>query len=308
MATPDVPSPDTKQIFRQCGACSHTFAHILNREFEHPDEVAELALNPLAGGIMNQGHQCGMIWGAALGVGTEAYSRYEDKDLALATAVTATQHIVDSFEQRSHTIDCKEILGYRLSNVFGLVRLMLSTTLKGMDNSKCMNLAEAWAPEAIQAAKAGLAKAQIELTQKPVSCASEVVRKMGGSEKEAMMVAGFAGGLGLSGKACGALSAAIWYKTLQWVRENPGKLPPYINYKTGKAILKRFRDISGSDMACAKITGKHFETIDDHSEYIHNGGCNVLIEALAEIRSDEKVAHKDLNSASPIIKKKWHEN
>ena len=149
-------NPDVKKVFKECGACSHTFAHILNREFDHPDNLAELALNPLAGGIMNQGHQCGMIWGAVLAVGAEAYRRYEDKDLATAVAVAAAQHIVDSYEKRSGTINCKEILGYSLSNVFGLVRLMLATTLKGMDNSKCFNLAADWAPEAIQAGKEGL--------------------------------------------------------------------------------------------------------------------------------------------------------
>ena len=281
MGTPTSKSPDTKKVFRQCGACSHTFAHILNREFGHPDELAELALNPLAGGIMNQGQQCGMIWGAALAVGTESYRRHKDKDLATAVAVTATQHIVDSYEKRSDTIDCKEILGYSLSNVLGMVRLMLATTLKGMENSKCFNLAEDWAPEAIEAGKEGLEQEHINITEKPVSCASEVVRRMGGSDKEAMMVAGFAGGLGLSGHACGALSAAIWYRTLQWCRENPRKLPPYINYKTGKRILKTFNDITGSEMLCEKITGERFETINEHSEYMNRGGCEELISALA---------------------------
>lgn len=281
MKTPVPQSSDTKQVFKQCGACSHTFAHILNREFEHPNEMAELALNPLAGGIMNQGHQCGMIWGAALAVGAQAFRKYENEDLATAVAVTAAQHIVDSYEKRSDTINCKEILGYSLSNVFGLVRLMLTTTLKGMDNTKCFNLAEAWAPEAIEAGKEGLKADHVELTQKPISCASEVVRKMGGTEKEAMMVAGFAGGLGLSGGACGALSAAIWMKTLKWCRENPGKLPPYFNFKTGKRILDKFQEITGSEMNCKQITGEHFESINEHSEYIHQGGCKELIESLS---------------------------
>ena len=282
MKTPATQSQDTKQVFKQCGACSHTFAHILNREFGQADEMAELASNPLAGGIMNQGHQCGMIWGAALAVGAEAYRRYEDKDLATAVAVTAVQHVVESFEKRSDTVNCKEILGYSLSNVFGLVRLMLATTLQGRDNSKCFILADEWAPEAIQAGKEGLKDASVELTQKPISCASEVVRRMGASEKEAMMVAGFAGGLGLSGEGCGALSAAIWWKTIQWCRENPGKLPPYINYKTGKQVLKTFNEITGSEMRCHDITGKRFDTIDEHSDFIQKGGCKALIEALAQ--------------------------
>ena len=42
---------------------------------------------------------------------------------------------------------------------------------------------------------------------------------MGGSEEEIAMVAGFAGGLGLSGNGCGALSAAIWKTILELVRK-----------------------------------------------------------------------------------------
>ena len=281
METPQSKTQETKKVFRECGACSHTFAHILNREFGHPDVLAEVALNPLAGGIMNQGQQCGMIWGAALAVGAESYRRHKDKDLAVAVAVTATQHLVESFENRSDTVNCKEILGYSLSNVIGIVRLMLTTTIQGMENSKCMNLAEDWAPEAIQSGKEGLEE-HIELTQKPVSCASEVVRRMGGSEEEQLMVSGFAGGLGLSGHGCGALSAAIWMKTLNWCRENPGKLPPYNKNKVTENVLNSFKELNGSEMSCQKITGKQFETINEHAEYINNGGCEDLIEALAK--------------------------
>ena len=47
---------------------------------------------------------------------------------------------------------------------------------------------------------------QAALLQEPISCASEVAAKMGASDEEMVMVAGFAGGLGLSGNACGALA------------------------------------------------------------------------------------------------------
>lgn len=281
MESPKLKTQDAKKVFRQCGACSHTFAHILNREFENPNELAELALNPLAGGILNQGQQCGMIWGAALAAGAEAYRRHKDQDLAMAVAVTATQHIVDSFEKRSHTVNCKEILGYNIGTVLGLARLMISTTLKGMDNSQCFNLAEDWAPEAVESGREGLDQTELEITQKPRSCASEVVQKMGGSEEERLMVAGFAGGLGLSGNGCGALSAAIWMQTLRWCRDNPGKLPPYLKNKSTKKILKSFNELTGSEMLCKKITEQHFESINEHSDFLKDGGCEELIDGLA---------------------------
>lgn len=58
---------DTKEVFRKCDTCSRAIAHILNHEFRHPKEHEERALNSLAGGIMNQGHQCGMLWGFCTG-------------------------------------------------------------------------------------------------------------------------------------------------------------------------------------------------------------------------------------------------
>ncbi len=275
------PTQDVKEVFKKCGTCSQTFAHLLNREFGNADEDIEHALDPLAGGIANQGHQCGMLWGAAMAIGAEADRRYSDKDQALAISVTATQQVVDSFVNRTNTVNCKEIIGYDLTSVFGMVGYMLKTLSKGIKNRQCFNLAEDWAPEAIQASTEGLENANIQLDHKPTSCASEIVKKMGGTEKEALLVSGFAGGLGLSGKACGALSAAIWYQTFKWCKEHPGKKPPMFNSPIAKKLIKAFRKETDSCMECKEIAGCQFNNINDHSEYIHNGGCDKLIKLLA---------------------------
>lgn len=282
METSKKTSQDAKKVFRQCGTCSQTFAHLLNREFDHPKETEERAIDPLAGGIMNLGHQCGMLWGSALAVGAEAFRRHEDPEQAIAVAVTATQQIIDSFLDETSTVNCREITGFNLNSYFGLAGFMLKTMLKGMDNSLCFNLAEKWAPEAIQTARESLSKEQIDLTRQPVSCASEVAKKMGASDEERVMVAGFAGGLGLSGNACGALSAAIWMKTLDWCKENPGKTPPYLNNPKAKKLLKAFYEVTDSEILCDKISGQRFKTVDDHSEFIKNGGCEELIKVLTE--------------------------
>ncbi|GAA4941021.1 hypothetical protein GCM10023314_12430 [Algibacter agarivorans] len=231
---------DAKEIFKKCGTCSRTFAHILNREFGNVKEHEERALNPLAGGIMNHGHQCGMLWGAALAVGAESYRTHKDLEKAIPIAVNATQHIIESFVKYSGAKNCKDIIGYDLTSIIGMTKFMFKVTLKGMENSHCFNLAEQWAPEAVEVATKSLSQ-NIAIKQKPViSCASEVVRQMGGRDEELAMVSGFAGGLGLSGEACGALSAAIWKKMLDWCRDNPEKIPPYFNNKTAKKMLKAF--------------------------------------------------------------------
>tara|TARA_R110002096_G_scaffold323145_1_gene517281 strand:+ start:6900 stop:7748 length:849 start_codon:yes stop_codon:yes gene_type:complete len=271
---------DAKEIFRKCGTCSRTFAHLLNREFGHVKEHEERALNPLAGGIMNQGYQCGMLWGAALAVGAESYRKHKNPEKAIAIAVTATQRIMESFVKQSGAIDCKEIIGYDLTSIIGMTKFMLKTTLQGMNNSHCFILAEQWAPEAVEVATESLS-ANAKIMQKPMSCASEVVRQMGGSEEEATMVAGYAGGLGLSGNACGALSAAIWKKMLDWCREHPDKNPPYFNNKTAKKMLKAFNVVTENKMLCSKICERKFQNLEDHTEYLKQGGCKKLVEVLA---------------------------
>lgn len=273
---------DAKEVFKKCGTCSRSFAHLLNREFAHPKEHEERALNPLAGGIMNKGYQCGMLWGASLAVGAESFRRNNNCEQAIATAITATQHVMKSFIERSQTTNCKEIIGYDLSSFFGMARFMAKVTLQGMNNSHCFNLAEQWMPEATQAAIEGLSDEKDNMMLESTSCASQVVKNMGGSDEEMIMVAGFAGGLGLSGNACGALSAAIWKKMLDWCRENPEKDPPYFNNAIAKKILKTFNKETNSEMLCSNICGRNFKNIDDHTKYINNGGCKNLIEVVSK--------------------------
>lgn len=272
---------DAKEIFSQCKTCSRTFAHILNREFGYIKEEEESALNPLAGGIMNLGHQCGMLWGATLAIGTESYRKYKDIDKATAIAISATQDIIESFIARTSTTNCKDIIGYDLTSVFGMAKFMLKVTLQGMNNSHCFNLAEQWAPEALQVASKALSEPNNVQTNTTISCASEVVRKMGGTDEERVMVAGFAGGLGLSGNACGALSAAIWKKMLDWCRENPNKEPPFYNNKTAKQLVKDFHKVTANEIQCSIICGRQFKSLEEHTNYIKNGGCEKLINTIS---------------------------
>ena len=272
---------DTKEVFKACGTCSRTFAHILNREYGHPDEASEKAMNPMAGGIMNQGYQCGILWGAALAVGGEAYRMQVDLDSAIEAAVNATRELIDSFMEQTDTVNCREIIGIDLTSETGMAEFMERVASQGMENSHCFNLAAHWAPNAIEAGSKGL-DAALGPVVKPSSCASEVVRQMGGSEEEMAKVAGFAGGLGLYGGACGALSAAIWKKMLDWCREHPDKEPPYFNNESADKILKDFKSETNGKMNCNEISGHQFVHIMEHTEYLNRGGCEHLMEVLVE--------------------------
>ena len=144
----------------------------------------------------------------------------------------------------------------------------------------CFNLAEQWAPEAVKSAIEGLSNNDVISTNECMSCATEVAKKMGASNEEMIMVAGFAGGLGLSGAACGALSAAIWMKSLKWCREVENKSPMKNPYS--KKTLDTFYKATNSKILCSEITGTHFKNIDEHTKFIKYGGCIKLIDTLAK--------------------------
>ncbi len=270
-----------RKTFWKCGACSHAVFHLLNHEFENVKPQEEKASDMLAGGILLKGHQCGMLWGGSLAIGTEACRKYEDKNMAIGAAINASKLLIDSFHTRTKTVNCRDISRVDWDNKFQLTIYMLKIIAQGFVFSPCFNLIVKWTPEAIQAANVGLNE-NINYSQPCMSCSTEVVKKMGGSEEESIMVAGFAGGIGLSGNACGALSAAIWYKMLEWAKINPDKSPSMFNNPDALKVLRTFYIQTDSEMVCNKICNRSFHSIDEHSDYIKSGGCSNIIEALAK--------------------------
>lgn len=264
-----------KRTFIKKGTCSRTFFYLLDREFGFPREEEETAIDPLAGGILQQGYQCGMLWGAAMAAGAEALRRTENPDQASATAILATQQIMESFENRTGSIECEEITQCDFSNRKSFLKYMLSGKFVN-----CFKLAGKWAPEALSAAREGLNTNGTGEPLQAKSCASELIRQMGGSEEEMAMVAGFAGGLGLSGNGCGALAAAVWKNALSFNKNNPGKTAPYD--PESSPTLKAFYEETDYEMMCDKICGRKFFSMEEHSRYIEEGGCKKLISQLAE--------------------------
>ena len=267
---------DARRVFVKKGTCSQALFYILNREFGHLQENEERASDPLAGGIMQRGHQCGMLWGSTLAVGAESYRRHKNRDQAIGMAIMATQNLMESFLKRTNNANCREITGCDWKSPLSIAKYFLNGRI-----FTCFNLAAKWAPEAIRAATEGLSRNQKDLPEQPISCASEVVKKMGAHDEEIVTVAGFAGGIGLSGNACGALGAAIWMNNLAWCKKHPGKTPPFFRNLSAKNILQAFDEATNAEILCHKIAGRYFKTIGEHTEFIKNNGCDKLINILA---------------------------
>ncbi len=210
-----------------------------------------------------------------MALGAESFRRRDDQGEAIAMAITASQHIVESFLNSSKSIECEEITSTNFNSKLGLAKYLLTGKMIA-----CFNLAANWAPKAIKTAHDGLAVKLPDNAKQAKSCASEVIKKMGGTDEEAVMVAGFAGGIGFTGNGCGALSAAIWKITLELVKKGDWKYST--SNPTFDNILEKFYEASDYEMECSKICGKQFKTVEEHTEYINNGGCEKIINVLAQ--------------------------
>jgi hypothetical protein len=108
---------------------------------------------------------------------------------------------------------------------------------------------------------------------------------MGATERQKVMVSGFAGGIGLCGGACGALGAAIWLMGMKLQQEADIK-----NLWNDESFNSKFNDLverflanSDYEFECADIVGRKFNNFEDHASFINEGGCSKIIEALAAV-------------------------
>ena len=231
---------------------------------------------PFAGGIMQHGHQCGMIWGATLAAGAEAYRRHGPGPKAEAAAIHTAQRVVESFRTRHNEINCLEITEIdKSSSTWEMIKFFV---IKG-GTIGCLRMAASYAPLAFNEIRSALSEEVIEAPFPPVSCAAMLARKKGESDMHAVMASGFAGGIGLCGGACGALGAAIWILGMKTSMEESGK----IGYKDPRAqgMIDRFLKHTDFEFECSEIVGRKFKDANDHANYLRDGGCSELIEVLA---------------------------
>lgn len=261
----------TTCAFLKNGACSKTMMNVLDNEFDHRMAAEEQATFPLAGGLM-QGYQCGMLWGATLSAGAQAYRVYGPTPKAELVAMEAARRIVEAFRARNGHIDCMELTETDPRDKW---QVFWHFFVKG-GTVRCVKRAADYAPVAYREIQTALNEEPDDGHCDPASCAASLARRMGASEKHAVMAAGLAGGIGFSGGACGALGAAIW---LSGMRDGEDRT---------EELMERFLKASDYEVECSRIVGRKFESIEDHGEYVAAGGCEAILEALAEEGGDNE--------------------
>ncbi|MFC2013096.1 C-GCAxxG-C-C family (seleno)protein [Chloroflexota bacterium] len=277
-----ISSIGTTRTFLKEGTCSETLMNIVDRAFDHPLKLEEEATMPLAGGIMNHGYQCGMLWGATLAAGAQAYRLFGPGPQAETAAIIATQRLVESFRARNkNEINCLEITETDLHSTKQSLKYFL---LKG-GVIGCFRMAVGYAPEALSEINTALSGIHIEAPSPPVSCSAMLAQKMGLSDMHTVMAAGLAGGIGLSGGACGALGAAIW---IIGMNDPGGRGLNYMkNPKLSDTIDRFLKGAADFRFECSEIVGRRFENIGDHAGYLRDGGCSEIVEELLNNLKDK---------------------
>jgi hypothetical protein len=249
---------------------------VVDGAFDHPLALEEHATFPLAGGVEQMGFQCGQVWGAALAAGARAHQLFGFGPEAEAAAVIAAQRLAESFRASYKSINCFEVIDLDWKNA--QAKQVLKFLLKG-GPIRCFSSTAGYARAAFSEITATFAGQPFEAPPPPVSCAALLARKMGASDLHTVMAAGLAGGIGLSGGACGALGAAIWLTEMNRVKEGAGKVE--FNSPEATEAIDRFLQGSGGEFECDKIVGRKFENVHDHAAYLRDGGCARIIEVLA---------------------------
>ena len=293
-----ISSLGTMRTFLKVGTCSEALCNMLDRAYDHPLTPEEHAVMPLAGGIMQHGYQCGQIWGAALAAGAQAYQLLGPSPQAEVAALLAAQRLVDSFRARNKEINCLELTEIDWHNS----KQALKFFLKG-GTIRCLAMSARFSKAAFNEINTALYQTSLPTVDCPVSCAAQMARLAGASDLHVVMAAGLAGGIGLSGGACGALGAAVWMIGLNRARNGAGEAPVKVDgngagkdAKVGEkgsdwmsdfndpravAAVDAFLKISGYEFECSTITGRQFANLDEHAAYLRAGGCSEIIACLA---------------------------
>jgi len=249
---------------------------VVDSSFDHPLKIEERATMPFAGGIMQYGFQCGMLWGVTLAAGAQAYRRYGVGPQAETHAIHAAQRLLESFRARNKSGNCVDITHINKSS--SPMDMLFHFLIKG-GAIGCFRMAANYAPIAFDGINTVFSEELTDVPPQPVSCAAVLAKKMGASDLHATMASGFAGGIGLSGGACGALGAAIWLTSMKTLQDG-AELVDFNDPKASE-LVDKFVESSNYEFECVQIVGRKFNNAADHAAYIRAGGCSEIIEVLA---------------------------
>jgi len=274
-----------KYWWLRCVACSEASMTTQMRGFGFEEPVYEQAIHAFSGGFMHQGHASGLLTGAVLAAGFVAQQRFKDDKSKSGAILHTAVGLAREFPEYSGFINCREITEKDLTKIGG----RLSYYRVGL-GKMCGRLHLKWAPRAQELIEKSL------MDYKPkgscANCAVRTMQELRASTRletwEPTFMAGFAGGIGLSGNVCAALASGVYSMTTNYqisrrkkkrdsqfrgsVEELIGK-----NYRGALTSFRlKFTEHFGS-VLCIDIIDRHFKNVEDHASFVDQGGCENVI-------------------------------
>jgi len=286
-----------KKYFLQCVSCSEASFTTHNRCAGIEAPLEEQASHLLSGGMMHQGNACGLLSGAILSAGLQATQRFDDDATRLGATLYAAVQLAESYPETSGAINCREITGQSVITLSEKVQYMREGKAR-----QCGRLLMTWANHADMLIDEALTEFE---KQDPgpssANCSTETFKKIASTEElertGSTYVAGLAGGVGLQGRSCAALTVGILILTLRHyaARRFPQKDSRFLGtlHELGMArfrkrpaqLLEEFKREFDSEL-CSEIVGRRFTSPNDHASFIAEGGCREVIDFIDDRLSE----------------------
>jgi hypothetical protein len=265
---------------------------MLNRAAGYESKEIEEASDPLCGGLLLDGDcACGVLWGAGLAAGVRARERLPDRNAARLAALLSAKACLNWYSAQGKPVDCGQIIGMKKWNMpLYLLKGNLRVCLRQL--SECALDFHNRIDETLQIVETSGEAQPLR------NCASESFRETArviGLEEEDgdVLVAGLAGGLGLSGNGCGALVGAVFAHMLKYFKDRDKPKHSMLRsnlqglyigdgwMEPAREVVRRFTNALDTKK-CAEITQTEFGSPEDLHRYLETGACNGLQRNLAE--------------------------
>ncbi len=272
---------ETKKVLTKTQNCCLCHIVPIQSHYDVTETDLRKAVTGLAGGLNNNGSTCGAVFGGSINLALiqDATENQETSDVELIRAVG---DYVSSFKDTFGSTKCRDITALNLRSRLGQLQLLLP-----WKKNKCMKQAE-FGIKHVMTSDVPSSETKDKSVDHCTSKVWEEIKRKSGYEDKYLerMSRVFTGGIGLSGNACGALSALIMYLGIKYrkleigINQSGSSKSSYTRVRnTSNEVIEAFID-EFEGIECQTITNEQFMNIDEFNDFRSNIGCERVYDFL----------------------------